>query len=166
MLNNNLTPQQEELLNYDGELTLEALAALDTYTKQCCNTSATARKLHKNWLATKKLLTQPYVRELFKLKLMQKGVTPERIAETINLGLQASNGIYHDGVKVTDEPNWSARQKFAQLAAEIFEVLKYANKIEVNNNNKFLMQSFSTIIESAYKTAGEHDRTIAGNNTE
>ena len=160
-----LTTEQQNLLNYDGELTLEALAALDTYTKQCCNVSATARKLHKGWIATKKLLTQPYVRELFKLKLMQKGVTPDKIAETINAGLEASNGVYSMGAKIADEPNWSARQKFAQLAAEIFEVLKYANKIEVNNNNRILIQSFANIIESAHAT-GEHDRSAAGNSPE
>ncbi len=129
-----LTQEQQDLLNYDGEMTIEALAALDTYVKQCCNVSATSRKLHKSYVATKRLLRQPYVRELFKLKLMQKGVTPDKVAQVIQEGLEAMNGVYYEGNKVADEPNWAARQRFAQLAAEIYEVLKYQVKQDNNFN--------------------------------
>ena len=119
-------------LEYPGELTLEALATLDVYIKQCCNSAATARKLHKQYLQVRKYLKQPYVREIFQLKLMQKGITPEKIADVIKAGCDATNGVYYEGGKVADEDNWAARQKFVQLACEIFEVLKYQYKIDNN----------------------------------
>lgn len=134
-----LTTEQEEVLNYDGEMTLEALSVLDTYAKQCCNVSATSRKLNKTYLRVRKYLAQPYVREIFKLKLLEKGITPEKIADDIKAGLEASNGVYYEGDKCADEPNWSARHKFLQLAAEVFEVLKYNNKVDVNINNVITM---------------------------
>jgi hypothetical protein len=155
-MENNLTTKQNSKLNYDGELTLEALSVLDIYSKECCNTAATARKLNRSFIRVKKYLNQPYVRELFKLRLMQKGVTPEKIADTIHNGLNAVNGIYYEGNKVTDEPNWSARQRFAQLAAEIFEVLKYQVKqdgalaisnIIYNINPKILSDNERKMIE-------------------
>jgi len=37
---------------------------------------------------------------------------------------------------VSDEVNWIARQKFIQLAAEIFEVLKYNVKQDGNTFNQ------------------------------
>ena len=129
-----LNPTSQDLtkLNYDGELTVEALATIDTYIKTCCNTAATSRKLRKHYIQVRKYLKQPYVRELFQLKLMERGVTPDRIAETIANGIKAENGVYHEGNKVASEPNWAARQKFVQLAAEIYEVLKYVNKVDGN----------------------------------
>lgn len=128
MHESNITLEQSKQLNYDGELTLEALSVLDTYSRACCNVKETSRKINKQYIKVRKYLKQPYVRELFKLRLMECGVTPERIAETIKNGLTASNGVYYEGALCADEPNWAARNKFAQLAAEIFEVLKYTNK--------------------------------------
>lgn len=155
MNSNNLTPEQSATIEYKGDLTLEALACLDTYTKQCCNVSATSRKLQKSYNRIRNYLKQPYVREIFKLKLLQKGVTPDRIAEVVAAGLNATNGVYYEGNEVNQEPNWAARQKFAQLAAEIFEVLKYQTKIEVNNSvnvenkdNQFSIERLTLIKQS------------------
>ena len=132
---------QKEKLEYPGELTLEALSLLDIYTKQICNVSATSRKLNKSYIQVRKFLKQPYVRELFQLSLLKKNVTPDRIAEVIDAGLSASNGVYSEGEHIADEPNWNARQKFAQLAAEVFEVLKYNVKSETTvNNNVVILQ--------------------------
>lgn len=131
---NNLTQEQKDKLNYDGELTLEALAVLDKYSKACCNTALASRWLHKDYNQVRRILKQPYVRELFKLKLLEAGVTPEKIADTITKGLDATNGVYNQGAHIADEPNWNARQKFAQLSAEIFEVLKYQVKQDVHIN--------------------------------
>jgi len=139
-MENSLSEEKKDLpdLDYPGEMTLEALSVLDTYAKQCCNTSATAKKLNKTWTKVKKYLGQPYVRDIFKAKLLEKGVTPERIAEVVLSGLDAVNGIYYEGNKCADEPNWQARQRFTQLAAEIFEVLKYQTKVDVSVNNIIL----------------------------
>jgi len=132
---NLLTKEQQEQLDYPGDLTLEALAVLDAYQKSCCNISTTSKKLKKQYAKVRQLLKSPYVRELFKLKLLEKGITPERIADGIKAGLDATNGVYYEGNKVEDEPNWGARQKFNQLACEIYEVLKYNNKIDMNQVN-------------------------------
>lgn len=132
MPENNLTTQEIEKLNYPGDLTLEALSVIDTYRKMCCNKAATARQLNKTYQKVYQLLKQPYVRDLFKLKLIEKGITPDRIAESIDKGIDAQNGIYYEGGKVNEEPNWAARQKFTQLACEILEVLKYGVKVENN----------------------------------
>ncbi len=130
--NNNLTIDELTKLNYDGEMTLEALATLDMYMKQCCNVSATARKLHKGYLQVRKYLRQPYVREIFQLKLMEKGTTPDKIAEVIKGGVEANRNVYYLGAKVSEDSDWLARQKFVQLACEIYEVLKYNSKIDSN----------------------------------
>lgn len=120
---------------YKGELTLEALASLDTYTKSCCNVAETSRRLNKKYMFVKHYFKQPYVREIFQLRLLQKGITPEKIAEVIKSGLEATNSIYHEGSKIADEPNWMARHRFVQLAAEIFEVLKYQVKVDNNGTH-------------------------------
>lgn len=139
-------------LNYAGEMTLEALATLDTYIKQCCNTSVTARKLHKQYLQVRRYLKQPYVRELFQLQLLKKGITPEKIAEVIKEGVDATDGIYYEGEKVASEPNWNARQRFVQLACEIFEVLKYQSKngdsFNINQYNITNLQGEALIAEA------------------
>lgn len=136
MVENTLLESDKDRLSYPGELTLEALAALDTYIKTCCNVSSTSRKLHKGYIQVRKYLKQPYVRELFQLKLIEKGVTPDKIADVIKSGIEAQNGIYYEGEEVAQEPNWMARQRFIQLAAEIFEVLKYNAKVDIENNNQ------------------------------
>ena len=134
-----LNSEQQAVVNYDGELTLEAISVLDTYSKTCCQKSATARKLKKSLQQVNKYLKQPFVRDIFKLKLLQKGITPEKIAQTILEGLDAEHtvSVYDDDAehgeraRVT-EPDWQARVKFTQLAAEIFEVLKYQVKADVS----------------------------------
>lgn len=138
--NSLLTPEQEEILGYEGDLTLEALSVLDTYAKECCNISSTSKKVNKHYLRVRRYLQQPYVREIFKLKLLEKGITPEKIANDIKAGLEASNGVYYEGGKCADEPNWTARHKFLQLAAEVFEVLKYNNKVDVTVSNTITMK--------------------------
>lgn len=156
MPNNNLTPDELTKLNYDGEMTLEALATLDAYMKSCCNVSTTARKLHKGYIQVRKYLRQPYVREFFQLKLMQKGITPEKIAEVINAGLEATNGVYYEGNKVADENNWMAKQKFVQLACEIFEVLKYNSKVD----SSVLINQFNVIFRNPKSIEEENANTI------
>lgn len=141
-------------LDYDGDLTLEALSVLEIYTKQCCNKSATARKLSKTYNRVYQYLKQPYVREFFKLKLLESGVTPQKIAGVIFDGLDASNGVYSEGQKVATEPNWMARQRFAQLAAEILEVLKYQTKVDVTNNTVNIT-SIKQVIEEASRQQQE-----------
>lgn len=131
---NLLNAEQKEILNYNGELTIEAISVLDTYSKTCCSKSLTAKKLKKSFQSVNKYLKQPFVRDIFKLKLLEKGVTPEAIAETIQQGLYAEHTICNkDGILGT-EPDWHARHKFVQLASEIFEVLKYNTKVDVELN--------------------------------
>ena len=125
-------------LNYDGELTLEALATLDAYMKSCCNISTTAKKLHKRYLQVRRYLRQPYVRELFQLSLMKKGITPDKVADTITAGIEANKKVYFEGSEVAQDPDWLARQKFIQLACEIYEVLKYTTKVDVMDNSRHL----------------------------
>ena len=151
----NLTLEQSVKLNYNGELTIEALATLDTYTKSCCNTSATARKLHKGYMQVRKYLRQPFVREIFQLNLLKKGITPDKIAEVIREGISATNGVYHEGKKVADEVNWIARQRFVQLVAEIFEVLKYQAKVDNNNLINIQVNNIKQVIENAAKNNGK-----------
>ena len=133
-----LTPDQKQVLEYDGDLTVEALAVLDQYSKSCCNKSLTAKKLHKNYMQVRKFLAQPYVRELFKLKLLEKGVTADKIAETISAGMDATASKYHEGQKIAEDPDWLARHKFVQLAAEIYEVLKYSARVDVSHQENHL----------------------------
>lgn len=162
MENTNLTPEQISKLNYDGELTLEALATLDTYIKSCCNITTTAHKLRKGYMQVRRYLKQPFVREIFQLKLLEKGVTPEKVADVIKSGLDAENGIYYEGQEVGQEPNWMARQKFVQLAAEIFEVLKYNNKTDIFDNSKHLhITTVKQAIEYAYNNGNGHARDKA-----
>ena len=117
-------------INYPGELTLEALATIDVYTKTCCNVNATRKKLNRSYIRVKKYLSQPYVRDIFKSRLLEKGITPEYIAEKIMQGL---NAIDRDG-----KPEWHAIHKYTQLACEVFEVLKYNSKNEVIDNSRHI----------------------------
>ena len=130
------------MLGYDGELTCEALALIDLYVKNACSPNKTARQwreLTKQRKNVAQYFRQPMIRELFLLKLLEKGVTIDKIAETINDGLSAMRGIYFEGDKVADEPNYDARFRFAQLAGELYGVLKYNTKVNIDHDNKFVI---------------------------
>lgn len=51
--------------------------------------------------------------------LAKAKLLPFPILKRIRRGMDAKSGVYHDGQRVASEPNWQARAKFTELAADI-----------------------------------------------
>lgn len=142
-----------------GELTTKALLLLKTFLECGCDKKKTARRLNKSYTSVYQQLHQPYVRNIFKMVCLEKGITFDRLAKVIDEGLNATKVIGYlnnkvDGVeKISDEfmevPDHPTRHKFVNTALEVFDVLKYNVKVEANQGPQFHFYNIKQIIEDA-----------------
>ena len=140
-------------MNDRGELTTKALQLLKVYLECGCNKVTTARRLGKSYTQVYSQLHKPYVRNIFKMLLLERGITFDKLAKVMDEGLGATKitGYLNnkvDGVeKVSDEfietPDYATRHKYLNTALEAFEILKYNVKVDatVINNNIILTQA-------------------------
>ncbi len=138
-----------------GELTTKALLLLKTYLECGCDKKKTANRLRKNYSQVYNQLHQPYVRNIFKMRLLEKGITFYRLAKVLDEGLDAKKVVGYlnnktQGVeKVSDEfvevPDYPTRHKYLNTALESFEVIKYPVKVEQTNNFTSIRDSFNNL---------------------
>ena len=152
-----------------GELTTKALLLLETYLRCGCDKAKTAKVLDRDYFSVYQQLHQPYVRNIFKKVCIEKGITFNKLAETLSDGLNATRTFTKTSVdskgnlveKEIEKPDRSMRFKYLNTALEVFDVLKYNVKVE-STGPQFHFYNIKQIIEDANRHSDERTDSIQG----
>jgi hypothetical protein len=165
-----------------GELTTRALFLLKTYLECGCSKAKTARKLDKSYQSVYQQLHQPYVRNIFKMLCLEKGITFGRLAQVLDEGLSATKvisatvivnknipgSLEQDAPDVgealanertfdfIDVPDLKTRHKYLETALEVFDVLKYNVKVD-SSGPQLHFYNIKQVIEDANRSNAKPD---------
>ena len=88
-----------------GELTTKALLVLKKYLECGCDKKKTAKQLERNYSSVYQQLRQPYVRNIFKMLLVEKGITLGKLAKVLDEGLDAKKVISAQVIVTPNNPD-------------------------------------------------------------
>lgn len=134
-----ILPDNRKFTETEIDLAPKEKLFVEEFVSNGCNKFEAVKKAYdtspkKTYDKAGKLMSNRLVRKAIVKKMLEKGITPDKLMTVLKGGLNATRIVEYQGEATSTElPDYAERRKSAHVALELFDAFPKKDNIEVKN---------------------------------